>query len=162
MALSEIIASSFEEHYRLVRQRIHELVGPLSAEQLWERPYPYGNSIGHLLLHITGNLNYYIGSQIAQSGYVRDRDLEFTSPEKRSKQDVLADFDAAFDLVFVALRAQSEEDWGRAYAAERDAISKDRLGVFLRCASHANNHLGQMIYLKAEMALANPVNQVER
>ncbi len=69
-ALSFTVASAFENHYEMIRGKIHELVAPLSTEQIWRRPYPYGNSIGHLLLHLTGNLNYYIGAQIAVFAFI--------------------------------------------------------------------------------------------
>ena|SRR5438132_4256776 len=88
-ALSFTVASAFENHYETIRGKIHELVAPLSTEQIWRRPYPYGNSIGHLLLHLTGNLNYYIGAQIADTGYIRHRDREFTDTENRAKEQVL-------------------------------------------------------------------------
>jgi hypothetical protein len=43
-------------------------------------------SAGHLPLHLTGNLNYYIGAQIAATGYVRDRDREFTESGSTSQE----------------------------------------------------------------------------
>ena len=66
--------------------RIRELAAPLSNEQFWQKPYPYGNSFGHLVLHLTGNLNYYIGAQIANTGYVRDRPREFQRLESAIKR----------------------------------------------------------------------------
>ena len=90
------------------------LVEPLSTEQLWTRPFPFGNSVGHLLLHLTGNLNYYIGTQIAGTGYVRDRPLEFADTSQRPKDEVLRDFDRAVDLVIESLMTQREADWQRA------------------------------------------------
>ena len=101
-ALSFKVASAFENQYEMIRGKIHELVAPLSTEQIWRRPYPYGNSIGHLLLHLTGNLNYYIGAQIADTGYIRHRDREFTDTENKVKEQVLADFDGVDLLAFVA------------------------------------------------------------
>ena len=70
------VGSDFSRYYQRIGRQIHELLAPLSTEQIWGRPFPYGNSIGHLLLHVTGNLSYYIGAQIAQNGYIRNRDLE--------------------------------------------------------------------------------------
>jgi len=64
--------------------RVRELAAPLTEKQFWTKPYPYGNSFGHLVLHLTGNLNYYIGAQIANTGYVRDRAREFTEPNPPS------------------------------------------------------------------------------
>jgi len=150
-ALSFTVASAFENHYEMIREKIHELVAPLSTEQIWQRPYPYGNSIGHLLLHLTGNLNYYIGAQIADTGYIRHRDREFTDTENKVKEQVLADFDRAISMVVATVKKQSPEDWSSAYSAEREPESKDRFTIILRCASHANHHIGQIIYLCTEL-----------
>jgi hypothetical protein len=83
MASLSVIQSSLADYFRvMVQERVHELVSPLSSEQIWQRPFPYGNSIGNLILHLTGNLNYYIGAQIAGTGYIRQRDLEFSDGGK--------------------------------------------------------------------------------
>src|SRR6266568_4949583 len=71
--LSITIASGLAGYYEKVALELHKWVDPISQEQLWRRPYPYGNSVGHLLLHVTGNLNYYIGARIAQTVYGRAR-----------------------------------------------------------------------------------------
>jgi len=63
--LNATIAADFTRFYREKAAAIFALLAPLSDKQLWTRPFPYGNSIGHLLLHLTGNLNYYIGAEIA-------------------------------------------------------------------------------------------------
>jgi len=39
-ALSFKVASAFENQYEMIRGKIHELVAPLSTEQIWRRPYP--------------------------------------------------------------------------------------------------------------------------
>ena len=67
--LSELLSN----RYAVNLARVRELAAPLAENEFWTRPYPYGNSFGHLVLHLTGNLNYYIGAQIANTGYVRQR-----------------------------------------------------------------------------------------
>jgi len=57
---------------RIYCSAMHKWVDPLSNEQFWRKPYPYGNSVGHLVLHMTGNLNYYIGARVAGTGYLRE------------------------------------------------------------------------------------------
>src|SRR5438270_11118412 len=141
------LGQDFSRFYQRVAEQIRELVAPLSTEQIWRRPYPYGNSIGHLLLHLTGNLNYYIGAQIADTGYIRHRDREFTDTKNTAKEKVLADFDRAISMVVTTIKKQSPEDWSSAYSAEREPEAKDRFTIILRCASHANHHIGQIIYL---------------
>src|SRR5215469_12136691 len=93
------IGSNFSRYYQSLADKIHTLVAPLSDDQIWTRPYPYGNSIGHLLLHLTGNLNYYIGAQIANTGYIRNRDLEFTSQERQPKENLLRALDATMVMI---------------------------------------------------------------
>jgi uncharacterized damage-inducible protein DinB len=150
--LSALIGHSLAVHYERVRGKIHGLVEPISTEQLWRRPFPYGNSVGHLLLHLTGNLNYYIGTEIAGSGYVRDRPLEFSDASHRPKEVVLHDFDRAVEMVLATLAAQRETDWLAPYQAVGAEDVTERLGMFLRCAAHADHHAGQMIYLCKELA----------
>jgi uncharacterized damage-inducible protein DinB len=151
--LSALVSQSLSAHYDRVRRRVHALVEPLSTEQLWLRPFPYGNSVGHLLLHLTGNLRYYVGAQIAGSGYVRDRPREFSDTSHRPKDEVLREFDRAVDLVIATLAAQSESDWRARYAGVGAEDVTDRLSMFLRCAAHADHHAGQMIYLCKQLTL---------
>ena len=153
MDLSERVAQALAAEYEHVRKRIHGLVDGLSTDQLWQRPFPYGNSVGHLLLHLTGNLSYYIGAQIAGSGYVRDRPKEFADTSRRTREDVLSAFDRAVDLVIATLQAQSAEDWSRPYEAVGAGDVRDRLGMFVHCATHADHHSGQMIYLCKQLGL---------
>lgn len=149
--LSGVIAKDLADYYAMVREQTHQWVDPLSEEQIWQRPFAYGNSVGHLLLHMTGNLNYYIGARIAETGYVRDRDREFTESEARPKAEVLAEFDRAIAMVIKSIEEQSGDDWLEPYTAVREAESKERFAIFLRCAGHAYHHVGQLIYLSREL-----------
>jgi uncharacterized damage-inducible protein DinB len=149
--LSSVVSSELASYYEGVRDKVHELVAPISTEQLWIKPYPYGNSIGHLLLHLTGNLNHYIGATIAHTGYIRNRPLEFSDASKRPKEKVLADFDAAISMVASTIRRQSAQDWVAPYSDPTDPDTHTRFGAFLRMAAHAYHHVGQIIYLSKEL-----------
>jgi uncharacterized damage-inducible protein DinB len=150
--VASTVADTLASYYEEIQAKVHEWVAPVSSEELWRKPYRYGNSIGHLLLHLTGNLNYYIGTHIADTGYIRDRDREFNETVKRPKEEVLADFDRAISMVVATIRSQSPEDWMAPYSAEREPHAKDRFTVFFRCAAHAYHHVGQIIYLSKELA----------
>jgi uncharacterized damage-inducible protein DinB len=149
--LSNTVASEFASFFENIGAKAHKWVDPLSNEQFWRNPYAYGNSVGHLLLHLTGNLNYYVGAQITATGYVRNRDREFTEADRPSKEEVLRNFDLAIQMVVGAIRKQSADDWSAAYSAERSKAS-NRLGIVLTCAAHADHHIGQIIYLSRELA----------
>src|SRR5438046_9890927 len=150
MTSSEVVRSSLADYFRMIQARVHELATPLTSEQLWHKPYSYGNSVGNLILHLTGNLNYYIGAQIAGTGYVRHRDQEFTDSGK-AKDALLRDFDATIEIVVSTVARQSDSDWAAPYVAAREHEAKDRFTIILRCAGHAYHHIGQIIYLQREL-----------
>lgn len=152
-ALSHTVASGFAQAYRDFARRVHALCEQLSEEQFWTKPHPYGNSFGHLTLHITGNLNYYIGTQIARTGYARDREREFTELSQPSKEETLRRLDEAVDLVVATLARQTAASWSDTYEASgASAEVADRFSIFLRCAAHFHHHVGQMIYLEKELS----------
>ncbi len=148
--LKSTIASSLATRYKKLAAVLHELAEPLSDEQFWAKPFAFGNSFGHLTLHLTGNLNYYIGAQIAGTGYVRDRPLEFSESTRPSKADVVKRFDQAIAMVIDAINSQSAEDWSKEYTAT-GADARDRFDMVLQCATHLHHHIGQMMYLGFEL-----------
>lgn len=150
-ALSESLGAALASEYRNRAAELHKWVDPLSEEQFWRNPFAYGNSVGHLVLHLTGNLSYYVGARIAGTGYVRNRDLEFSEPQKLPKSEVLQKFDQAIATVIASIEQQTEADWTAPYTAEREPESKNRVTLFIRCASHLYHHVGQIIYLSREL-----------
>ena len=145
--LHAIVVSSLSERYKMLADTVRELAGQLNEDQFWRRPFPFGNGFAHLVLHLTGNLNYYIGAQIAGTGYVRDRDREFTEKDRPSKADVLKHFDDGIALVLQTINKQKEEDWSRTYSAAREEDAENRFNILLRCCTHLHHHIGQMVYL---------------
>jgi uncharacterized damage-inducible protein DinB len=149
--LNATLIQDFTRNYQNSAKNIHGLVGPLSEEQIWTKPYPYGNSIGNLVLHLTGNLKCYFGAEMGGTGYVRNRPLEFSETSRIPKDELLKRFDEAIAVVAAVLLQQSESDWGGAYAAKGMEEITNRFSAFLHCAGHIYHHIGQMIYLVKEL-----------
>jgi uncharacterized damage-inducible protein DinB len=149
--LPNTISSDLASYYQYIAEHVHKWVDPLTQEQFWHNPFLYGNSAGHLILHMTGNLNYYIGARVAESGYIRDRDREFTETEKPKKQEVMDAFDQTIAMVVATIKKQKPDDWMAAYSAEREPEAEERFMIFLRCAGHAYHHVGQLIFLSKEL-----------
>jgi uncharacterized damage-inducible protein DinB len=149
--LNATLIQDFTRSYQDSAKKIHRLVEPLSEEQVWTKPYPYGNSIGNLVLHLTGNLNYYFGTEMGGTGYVRNRPLEFAETSRIAKDELLKRFDEAIAIVAAVLLKQSESDWGAAYSAKGMEEIGDRFRAFLHLAGHIYHHTGQMMYLVKEL-----------
>jgi uncharacterized damage-inducible protein DinB len=148
--LKETVASRLAARYTKLAGMLRGLAAPLSEEEFWAKPFPFGNSFGHLVLHLTGNLNYYIGAQIAGTGYVRDRPLEFSDATRPSKIEVLKKFDQAIEMVIGAINSQTADDWSKEYTGVA-ADARDRFEIVLQCATHLHHHIGQMTYLAFEL-----------
>ena len=55
-----------------------EITSYSKEENLWIVDGAIANSGGNLCLHLIGNLNAFIGAQIGNTDYVRDREFEFS------------------------------------------------------------------------------------
>lgn len=130
-------------------ERLHgelmALAEPLGEAQFWRRPLEPGNSFGHLVLHLAGNLNHFAGARLGDTGYVRDREREFTEPHPPSKAEALARLD---DAVALFRRVVESLDAGRLAGPHPDG---DKMGsvvnALLRLATHFALHRGQMTYI---------------
>jgi uncharacterized damage-inducible protein DinB len=140
------LSSVLADRYFQNAARVRELAAPLTDKRFWQKPFPFGNSFGHLVLHLTGNLNYYIGARIAETGYVRDRPREFSDPNPPSKVEALRRFDDAVEMVVRTIQNQSSEEWSAGYSGA-GATAQNRLDMIVQCAAHMQHHIGQMIYL---------------
>jgi uncharacterized damage-inducible protein DinB len=143
--LARVAATEFASYFRHLAARVERAAVSIGENQLWTRPFPFGNSIGHLVLHLTGNLNHYIGSLIAGSGYVRHREDEFTDSAGYPREELLARFHQAVAMVALTLESQDDQTF-LTQVSDQPPI-QTRLGLFLVCAAHMNNHIGQMSYL---------------
>ena len=143
--LARLTADEFGRYFRHLASRVDRAVRSVSEDQLWTKPFPFGNSIGHLVLHLTGNLNHYIGALVAGTDYIRHREHEFIDPVRYPIDELLANFHQAIELVVRTIGAQDEAALATP-VADQPPIQA-RLGLFLVCAAHMNNHIGQMSYL---------------
>jgi uncharacterized damage-inducible protein DinB len=143
--LAADIGEEFVRYFEHLAARVERAVRSVPQDKLYVKPFTYGNSIGHLVLHLTGNLNHYIGAIIAGSGYVRDRPREFTEPAPPPPEQALAGFRDAVAQVVRTVRSMNDGGWQTAVHEQQPIAT--RFGLVLVCAAHMNNHIGQMSYL---------------
>lgn len=143
--LATVVDDEFARYFEHMATRVERAFRSLPREKIWIKPFGFGNSVGHLVLHLTGNLNHYIGSIIAGTGYVRDRPKEFTDPTEPPSEEVLERFKEAVEMVARTIRSLDAE--GLTTPVTEQPPARTRLGLLLVCASHMNNHIGQMSYL---------------
>lgn len=116
-----------------------------NTSDLWRVVPGISNSGGNLCLHLAGNLRHFIGAELGNTGYVRERDLEFSHK----------DLDSGFliDLTDITLAEVSSTlnqlDSARltdSFPKEFAGIRRDTQYVLLHLMSHLAYHLGQINY----------------
>lgn len=125
--------------------RVERFFRSVPKESLFIKPYPYGNSVGHLVLHLTGNLHHYVGAGIAGTGYKRDREREFHEVNPPEPEDAIAAFQSAIDLVVATI--ESLDDAALVKPVINQKPIQTQFGLLLVVAAHMSNHIGQMAYL---------------
>ena len=126
------------------RNDVRELAEPLGDAQFWTKPIEPGNSVGHLVLHLAGNLNYFVGGQLGGSGYVRDREREFTETQVPSKAEALRKLDDAVATFRRVVSGLSAEQLAAPHPETRFGLVMNALTHLLL---HFALHRGQMSYI---------------
>lgn len=110
---------------------------------LWALPPGAPNSGGTLVLHLCGNLRHFIGAALGNSGYVRDRDAEFSTRNvPRAELAALVHMTEA--EVGLTLRALDERRLDDQLTI--GTVSMPARRGMLHLAVHLTYHLGQLDY----------------
>ncbi|MFC4231304.1 DinB family protein [Parasediminibacterium paludis] len=123
----------------------NEIAAYQNEQVLWLVDKGIANSGGNLCLHLLGNINAYIGAVIGNSGYVRNRPLEFTDTGI-TKADLLQRIDATIATVNHAFTLLTEEDLLREYPMLVLEQPTTYTFFLVHLAAHLSYHLGQINY----------------
>ena len=139
------LLSNFYE--RDIRKLIEEVNLFKNEENLWRTQGSVKNSCGNLVLHIIGGLNYLIGAKLAQTGYVRDRDQEFTRKGVERKV-LVAQLEALIPVIKETFDRLTPERMEAEYPIPFDDAKRTNSYVLVQLSLHLNYHLGQVNYLR--------------
>ena len=114
-------------------------------ESLWIVTAEVSNSGGNLCLHLIGNLNHFIGTTLGDSGFVRNRDAEFSS-KNIVRADLISEIENANSVVKATLNKLSDEDFGKDFPLEMFGKTFKTNAMLLHLLTHLNYHLGQINY----------------
>lgn len=142
-----LIASLKSIYKRDLEKLRNEIESYNDETAIWKVGGEIANPAGNLCLHLIGNLKAYIGAELGGSGYVRHRDLEF-STKGTSRDDLLKGIDETLTDVLAGLDKltpeQLEADYPQVVFADKGPMTT---GYFLiHLAGHLNWHLGQINY----------------
>jgi len=118
-------------------------------DSLWECPKGISNSAGTLCLHLTGNLQYFIGAALGKTGYIRDRNAEFNKKDLK-KAELITEIEAAAEAIKQGFELLQEKDLPEGYVEGffNDGHLHSTDYILSRLLSHLNYHIGQVNYLR--------------
>jgi hypothetical protein len=122
-----------------------ELLAYPQEHLIWTIPPGIKNSAGTLVLHLTGNLQHFVGAQLGGTGYVRNRDAEF-SRRDAPRAELLAECAAALDAVRRGLASLGDEALSKPFPVQLAGATLPTGLVLLHMATHLAYHLGQIDY----------------
>jgi hypothetical protein len=123
-----------------------EIASFKNEENIWRKADGITNTAGTLVLHLVGNLNYVIGTIIGGTGYVRNREQEF-SLTGVSREKLIADIEGTVEVIKTSLATINPARLEETYALEM--FGKKSTAYYLtRFYGHFNYHLGQVNYLR--------------
>jgi len=142
--LSSVLATFYE---RDISKLIEEVSLFKNEEDLWRIQGSVKNPAGNLALHIIGGLNHLIGATLARTGYVRNRDQEFTRKGVERKV-LVAQLEELIPMINKTINALTPEQMEAEYPIFFDKPKTSVSYVLVQLFAHLNYHLGQVNYLR--------------
>lgn len=114
----------------------------------WVRPNESSNSVGTLLMHLSGNIRQYVISGLGGASDTRIRDTEFAPDNQPDPREVWNRFLLTVDEARQVIRMASEADLLHKKRVQGFYLSG--LGMVLHAVEHLSYHTGQIAWaLKA-------------
>ena len=144
--IQQDLQNLFERDLELLIENIEAM----PDELVWKVPEGVTNSCGVLIQHLVGNINHFVGQGLGNTGYIRDREREFTNTGVE-KDTLLKDVEELKSRLQTIFDKLDNEQLERNYPLDIPFESSTR-GILLHLYGHLNYHLGQVNYLRRILA----------
>ena len=136
--------------FRASLERMEHCVSQLDDQQLWWRPRPEMNSIGNLMLHLSGNVGQWVVAAIADTPSNRNRPAEFAERGPISRDKLLA---SIRDAVSNACRSIETIKTSEQLLQRRRIQGNDTnlLTATFHAASHFEGHTQEIIAMTRQI-----------
>jgi hypothetical protein len=144
MTLASELATLFQ---RDITRLIQQLKAFPDTATLWWTAPGITNSAGNLALHLEGNLREYIGRQLGNVPYRRQRDDEFGSTGLTAS-DLIQRIESVKEMVSKVISSLSEARLEATYPEIVLGIPLSTQQYLIHLHGHLNYHLGQIDYVR--------------
>ncbi len=146
MSIAEIFVA--RSRYWLTKEypiKLRHCLNALPRGAVWARPNQDSNSVGNLLIHLTGNVTEWILGGVGGRSYKRYRAGEFAQRDGADASKLMDDLEAVLREADRVLAGLTEKD------LERSVVIQERdtnvLGAIYHVVEHFAMHTGQIVFL---------------
>jgi hypothetical protein len=140
--MKQWIATVMTRELRALRREVESY---RSDEDLWELVPGIANPGGNLVLHLAGNIQYYVGNVLGKTGYVRNRDAEFGDRDV-PRDELIGELDQAIAAVETGFAGVQDADLEKPYPEAVGGVNSTTGAFLAHLAVHLAYHLGQVDY----------------
>ncbi len=140
--INQFLAGQFEA---ALLQLKYEISSYTHKENLWALHNDIKNSAGTIALHLIGNLNHFVGATLGNTGYIRNREVEFTERNVPSSK-LMKEIDEVTYRVKIIVGNLTDADLSNEYPLKDGKPATKTVERLVHLLAHLNYHLGQINY----------------
>ncbi len=130
---------------RDLKRLLNEIKLYKNENDIWEIKGQISNSAGNLCLHLVGNLNIYIGKVLGNTGYVRNRELEFSS-KNIPRIELIKKIEDTIETINLSLDNLDEKLLETEFPILVFEEKTSTQYLLVHLTTHLSYHLGQINY----------------
>lgn len=124
-----------------------EILAYKSEQAIWKTADGISNSAGNLCLHLVGNLNHFIGATLGETGYIRNRPIEFSTKDV-PRNELVNMVDDTIQMVENTLDKITDERLKEDFPILVFENKTSTEYFLVHLTTHLAYHVGQINYLR--------------
>ena len=146
MELDAIVLDALHSRItRILPEQIRSCIEELSEEQLWWRPNEGSNSVGNLILHLSGSMRHYLSREIGRLEYTRNRPAEFSERGPVAKEKLLEIFNETISQAAAILDSFDTSRF--AQPTSEPGYNPTVFNLLFNISIHLATHTGQIVFV---------------
>ncbi len=130
---------------KILPNQILSCLEELSEEQLWWRPNGESNSVGNLVLHLSGSMRHYVLKTVGGMDFDRNRAAEFSEREHLPKAEVTSIFKETISQVTHVLESFDPSRFLE--STPEQAYNPSIFNLLFNVSIHVATHAGQIVFV---------------
>lgn len=139
-------SAQFQEFFVLNLNNLKTELNTYKDEaNIWKVDGKISNSAGNLTLHLIGNLNHFFGATLGHTGFIRDRETEF-SAKGIARPILIEEIDKTIAMMEFVHEKLDNDDLERPFPIKKHDKEESTAHFMIHLFGHFTYHLGQINY----------------